>query len=43
MIEVVHADLPISAQCRPLSISRLSFYFTPQPQTEETLALRQVP
>jgi putative transposase len=42
MIEAVHADLSISAQCRLLSISRSSFYFAPQPESGETLALMQV-
>ena len=39
MIEAVHADLPISAQCRLLSISRSSFYYAPQPESDETLSL----
>ena len=39
MIEAVHPDLSITAQCRLLSISRSSFYYTPQPESEETLAL----
>lgn len=39
MIEAVNRDLPITAQCRLLSISRSSFYYTPQPEPEETLAL----
>ena len=42
MIEAVHADLSISAQCRLLSISRSSFYYSPQPESEETLALMRV-
>ena len=42
MIEAVHADLSISAQCRLLSISRSSFYYTPQPESDETLALMRV-
>ena len=42
MIEVVHADLSISARCRLLSISRSSFYYAPQPESDETLALMQV-
>jgi putative transposase len=41
MIEAVHADLSISAQCRLLSISRSSFYYAPQPESDETLALMQ--
>jgi putative transposase len=39
MIEAVHADLLISAQCRLLSISRSSFYYAPQQEPDETLAL----
>lgn len=39
MIEAVHADLSISAQCRLLSISRSSFYYAPQPESDETLVL----
>ena len=42
MIEAVHADLSISAQCRLLSISRSSFYYAPQPESDETLALMRV-
>ena len=42
MIEAVNADLSISAQCRLLSISRSSFYYTPQPESDETLALMRV-
>ena len=42
MVEAVHADLSISAQCRLLSISRSSFYYAPQPESEETLALMRV-
>jgi putative transposase len=42
MIEAVHADLPISAQYRLLSIRRSSFYYAPQPESEETLALMRV-
>ena len=42
MIEAVHADLSISAQCSLLSISRSSFYYIPQPESDETLALMQV-
>ena len=41
MIEAVHADLSISAQCRLLLISRSSFYYAPQPESDETLALMQ--
>jgi len=42
MIEEVHADLSISAQCRLLSISRSSFYYALQPESEETPALMRV-
>jgi putative transposase len=42
MIDAVHADLSISAQCRLLSISRSSFYYAPQPESDETLALMRV-
>jgi hypothetical protein len=42
MIEAAHADLSISAQCRLLSISRSSFYYAPQPESDETLALMRV-
>jgi putative transposase len=42
MIEAVHADLSISAQCRLLSIGRSSFYYAPQPESDETLALMRV-
>ena len=39
MIEAVHTDLSITAQCSLLSISRSSFYYAPQPEPDETLAL----
>ena len=39
MIEAVNADLSIARQCRLLSISRSSFYYTPQPESDETLVL----
>ena len=42
MVDAVHADLSISAQCRLLLISRSSFYYTPQPESHETLALMRV-
>ena len=42
MVEAVHADLSISAQCRLLSISRSSFYYAPQPESDETLALMRM-
>ena len=38
----VHADLSILAHCRLLSISRSSFYYMPQPESGETLALMRV-
>ena len=42
MIEAVNRDVSITAQCRLLSISRSSFYYAPQPESEETLALMAV-
>ena len=39
MVETVHADLSVTAQCSLLSISRSSFYYAPQPESDETLAL----
>jgi len=39
MIEPAHHRLPIARQCRLLSISRSSWYYTPVPASEETLAL----
>jgi putative transposase len=42
MVEPAHPSLSIAAQCRLLSISRSSFYYTPQPEAEETLALMRV-
>lgn len=42
MIDAVHSDLSISAQCRLLSISRSSFCYAPQAEPDETLALMQV-
>ena len=42
MVEPAHRRLSISAQCRLLSISRSSFYYTPVPETDETLALMTV-
>jgi putative transposase len=42
MVEAVHADLSVSAQCRLLSISRSSFYYAPQPESEDTLGLMRV-
>ena len=31
MVEAVHPELLVTAQCRLLSVSRPSFYYTPQP------------
>jgi putative transposase len=42
MVEATHPNLSVSAQCRLLSISRSSFYYAPQPVSEETLALMRV-
>jgi putative transposase len=42
MVEAVHANLSIAAQCRLLSISRSSFYSAPQLESDETLALMRV-
>jgi hypothetical protein len=42
MIEPAHHRLSISAQCRLLSISRSTYYYTPVPETEEMLALMRV-
>ena len=42
MVEAVHPNLSVTAQCRLLSISRSSFYYTPQPESDETLALMRV-
>ena len=42
MIEAVHDDLSISAQCRLLSFSRPPFHYARQPESDETLALMQV-
>ena len=39
MIEPAHHRLPIARPCRLLSISRSSWYYTPVPESEETLAL----
>ena len=41
-IEPAHQDLSIAMQCRLLSISRSSYYYTPVPETDETLALMTV-
>ncbi len=42
MVEPAHPRLPITAQCRLLSISRSGYYYAPVPETEETLALMAV-
>ena len=42
MIEREHGRLSIVAQCRLVSIGRSSFYYTPVPETPETLALMAV-
>jgi putative transposase len=39
MIEPAHQRLSIARQCRLLSISRSSWYYTPMPESAETLAL----
>jgi putative transposase len=39
MIERGHARLSVASQCRLVSISRSSFYYTPVPEKAETLAL----
>jgi|TARA_R100000501_G_scaffold6292_1_gene13765 putative transposase len=39
MIEPAHQRLSIARQCRLLSISRSSWYYTPLPESAETLAL----
>ena len=42
MVETAHSDLSVTVQCRLLSISRSSFYYAPQPESHETLALMRV-
>ena len=42
MIERDHPDLSIGQQCALLSIPRSSFYYTPQGQTEQNLALMRL-
>lgn len=39
MIEPDRPDLSIGQQCALLSITRSSFYYTPQGETEQNLAL----
>ncbi len=38
-VQPAHRLLSIAMQCRLLSISRSSYYYTPVPETDETLAL----
>jgi len=42
MIEPAHHRLSIAAQCRLLSISRLTYHYAPVPEPGETLALMRV-
>jgi putative transposase len=42
MIERDHPDLSIGQQCALLSIPRSSFYYTPQGETEQNLALMRL-
>ena len=42
MIEHAHPKLSIRAQCGLLSISRSSFYYAPQGETEMNLALMRL-
>jgi putative transposase len=42
MIERDHPDLSVGEQCALLSIPRSSFYYTPQGETEQNLALMQL-
>ena len=42
MVEPAQHRLSISTQCRLLRISRSSYYYTPVPETDETLALMTV-
>lgn len=41
-IELAHPTLSVGAQCRLLAISRSSFYYAPQGETEMNLALMRV-
>jgi len=41
-IEPTNQQLSTAMQCRLLSISRSSYYYTPVPETDETLALMTV-
>ena len=42
MIERSHPALSVGAQCRLLSLSRSSFYYMPQGETEMNLALMRL-
>ena len=42
MIERSHPTLSVGAQCRLLSISRSSFYYSPQGESEMNLALMRL-
>ena len=43
MVEPTNRDLPVGKQCKLLSISRSSFYYTPQGETALNLMLiRQI-
>ena len=42
MIERDHPDLSIGQQCALLSIPRSSFYYSPQGETEQNLALMRL-
>ncbi len=42
MIERTHPALSVGAQCRLLSISRSSFYYVPQGETEMNLELTSI-
>ena len=42
MIERDHPDLYIGQQCALLSIPRSSFYYTPQGETKQNLALMRL-
>ena len=42
MIERYHPDLSIGQQCELLSIPRSSFYYLPQGETEQNLALMRL-
>ncbi|SPJ25810.1 hypothetical protein [Palleronia abyssalis] len=42
MVEPDHPELSIGYQCRLLSISRSSFYYTPKGETEQNLGLMRL-